>query len=86
LWSTTDIRENFCRCYKGPGALQQLAASNRIIAEALKTAKNPERATEIEFPVVDLAARHGWDSGVVKRHLKDLQFQMNGGRCQVSVQ
>ena len=37
-----------CRCYKGPGALQRLAAMNRIVAEALKTQKNPEKTNEIE--------------------------------------
>jgi hypothetical protein len=53
-----------------------LAATNRIVAEALKTQKNWERAAEIQFSVVDLAAQQGWESAVVKRELKNLQWQV----------
>ena len=45
----SDILHFFvCRSYKGPGALQRLAAMNRIVGEALKTQKNPEKTNEIE--------------------------------------
>ena len=60
--------------------MQQIAATNRIVAEALKTHKNPERALEIEFSVVDLAAKNGWNSGIVKRELKNLQWRLGRGK------
>jgi len=64
--------------------LQQLAAMNRIVAEALKTHKHPERASEIEFSVVELAAKNGWSSGIVKRELKNLQWRLGNGRYEKS--
>lgn len=32
----------------------------------------------IEFPVVDVASTIGWDSGVVKSHLKNLEWTTGG--------
>jgi hypothetical protein len=61
-----------------------LAATNRIVMEALKTQTNPTRTNEINFSVVDLAAQQGWESAIVKRELKNLQWQVGGGKAQVS--
>lgn len=31
-------------------------------------------SSKIEFPVVDIASLIGWDSGIVKKHLKSLEW------------
>ena len=74
----------FHRSFKGPSYLLQLAQTNRIIAEALKLQKNPNRVVEMEFPVMDLSVRNGWDSGIVKRELKNLQWQNSNGKIEKS--
>lgn len=45
------------------------------IALDLKKGISHDRSTVVEFPVVDVAAAIGWDSGVVKNHLKQLEWQ-----------
>lgn len=35
-----------------------------------------ENSNIIEFPVVDIASAIGWDSGVVKSHLKNLEWKI----------
>ena len=35
---------------------------------------------QIEFPVVSVSAAMGWESGTVKRELKGLQWNNEGGR------
>lgn len=45
------------------------------IALDLKKGISHEQSTVIEFPVIDIASIIGWDSGVVKRHLKDLEWK-----------
>lgn len=44
------------------------------IAQDMKRGKNHENSGFIEFPVIDVAATIGWDSGVVKSHLKNLEW------------
>ena len=44
------------------------------IAQDMKKGKNHENSAFIEFPVIDVAAAIGWDSGVVKNHLKKLEW------------
>lgn len=40
-----------------------------------------EDSNVIEFPVIDVASAIGWDSGVVKSHLKNLEWMMAGKEC-----
>ena len=44
------------------------------IALDMKKGKSHENSAFIEFPVIDVAAAIGWDSGVVKSHLKNLEW------------
>lgn len=46
------------------------------IAMNCKNGKSQENSNVIQFPVVDIAAAIGWDSGVVKSHLKNLEWTM----------
>jgi hypothetical protein len=39
---------------------------------------------EMEFSVVELAARNGWESGIVKRELKNLQWKLGAGKVEKS--
>jgi hypothetical protein len=39
----------------------------------------------IEFPIVDVASAIGWDSGVVKSHLKNLEWTTRGENFQMSL-
>ncbi|XP_012266249.2 uncharacterized protein LOC105691972 [Athalia rosae] len=65
--------------YNGPKALKIAAQSSPPLAMAialdLKRGVSHENSSIIEFPVVDVAAAIGWDSGVVKGHLKDLEWK-----------
>lgn len=45
------------------------------IALNLKKGISHENSTVVEFPVVDIASAIGWDSGVVKSHLKSLEWK-----------
>lgn len=45
------------------------------IALDLKNGISHEKDNVIEFPVVDVASSIGWDSGVVKSHLKNLEWK-----------
>lgn len=45
------------------------------IALDLKNGISHEKDNVIEFPVVDVASAIGWDSGVVKSHLKNLEWK-----------
>ncbi|XP_014611463.1 PREDICTED: ATP-dependent DNA helicase Q4 [Polistes canadensis] len=70
--------------YNGPQALRLAAQSCPPLAMAialdLKKGISHEKSTVIEFPVVDVASIIGWDSGVVKKHLKDLEWKTVEGR------
>ncbi|CAB3362089.1 Hypothetical predicted protein [Cloeon dipterum] len=65
--------------YGGPAALKAAAKTCPPLAMAValdqKFKKNQEKSTFIEFPVVDIAAAIGWDSGQVKRRLKELEWK-----------
>lgn len=37
-----------------------------------------ENSNIIEFPVIEVASAIGWDSGVVKSHLKNLEWTTGG--------
>lgn len=45
------------------------------IALDLQKGISHENSSTIEFPVVDVASAIGWDSGVVKSHLKNLEWK-----------
>lgn len=45
------------------------------IALDLQNGISHESSNVIEFPVVDVASAIGWDSGVVKSHLKNLEWK-----------
>lgn len=45
------------------------------IALDLQKGISHEDSNVIEFPVVDVASAIGWDSGVVKSHLKNLEWK-----------
>ncbi|KAL0112993.1 hypothetical protein PUN28_012317 [Cardiocondyla obscurior] len=65
--------------YKGPQALKLAAQSSPPLAMAIaldvKNGISHENSNLIEFPVIDVASAIGWDSGVVKSHLKSLEWQ-----------
>ncbi|XP_051163305.1 ATP-dependent DNA helicase Q4 [Leptopilina boulardi] len=54
------------------------------IAKDMKKGKNHEKSGFIEFPVIDVAATIGWDSGVVKNHLKNLEWTTIEGKSKRS--
>ncbi|XP_071649458.1 ATP-dependent DNA helicase Q4 [Temnothorax longispinosus] len=65
--------------YKGPQALKQAAQSSPPLAMAIaldtKNGISHEKSNIIEFPVIDVASAIGWDSGIVKSHLKSLEWK-----------
>ncbi|XP_017794163.1 PREDICTED: ATP-dependent DNA helicase Q4 [Habropoda laboriosa] len=69
--------------YAGPQALKQAAQSSPPLAMAialdLQKGISHENDNIIEFPVVDVASAIGWDSGVVKNHLKNLEWKTVNG-------
>lgn len=64
--------------YAGPRALKAAAKECPPLAMAialdLKKGNSHDAATFIEFHVIDVAAAIGWDSGVVKFQLKNLEW------------
>ena len=75
---------NLKRCYHGPRQLKAVANRSPPLAAAVAMARNKgesfEGTAQIEFPVVTVSAAMGWDSGTVKRELKGLQWNNEGGR------
>ncbi|KOX78422.1 ATP-dependent DNA helicase Q4 [Melipona quadrifasciata] len=69
--------------YNGPQALKQAAQTSPPLAMAialdLQNDISHENSNVIEFPVVDVASAIGWDSGVVKSHLKNLEWKTVNG-------
>ncbi|XP_076681340.1 recQ4 helicase [Andrena cerasifolii] len=69
--------------YSGPQALKHAAQSSPPLAMAialdLQKGISHENSSTIEFPVVDVASAIGWDSGVVKSHLKSLEWKTVNG-------
>lgn len=72
--------------YSGARALKIAAQSSPPLAMAIaldrKKGINHDDDTVIEFAVVDVAAAIGWDSGVVKSHLKNLEWTTVDGKYQ----
>lgn len=53
------------------------------IALDLKKGVSHQNSTSIEFQVVDIASAIGWNSGVVKHQLKNLEWTT--GNCNVYI-
>ena len=70
-----------CRiqCYGGPIQLRSAASSNPPLAAAIALQRQKgvdfSGASSLEFPVVDVSSRMGWNSGVVKKELKNLEWK-----------
>ncbi|KMQ90084.1 atp-dependent dna helicase q4 [Lasius niger] len=64
--------------YNGPQALKQTAQSSLPLAMAIaldmQRGISHEDSNIIEFSVIDVASAIGWDSGIVKSHLKNLEY------------
>ncbi|XP_076061093.1 recQ4 helicase [Oratosquilla oratoria] len=69
-------------CYGGSRQLRQVSRKCPPLAVAIaldrENGKDHEKSTSITFPVVEIAARMGWNSGVVKRELKNLEWDTSG--------
>lgn len=74
--------------YAGPKGLKNAAQISPPLAMAIaldsKKGITHDNDSFIEFPVVDVAAAIGWDSGVVKSHLKNLEWTMVDGKSKRS--
>lgn len=44
----------------------------------MKKGISHENSNIIEFSVIDVASAIGWDSGIVKSHLKNLEWETGG--------
>ncbi|KAH9361930.1 hypothetical protein HPB48_003661 [Haemaphysalis longicornis] len=65
------------KCYGGPQQLRSVASKNAAVAAAMalqKKGSEQESTNTLTFPVVDVAARMGWDSKLVKSDLKRLEW------------
>ena len=66
------------QCYGGPRQLRQIAAKCPPLAAAIAILRQDgqsfEAASSVEFPVVSVSARMGWDSAIVKKELKNLEW------------
>ncbi|KAH6947926.1 hypothetical protein HPB50_022102 [Hyalomma asiaticum] len=65
------------KCYGGPQQLRSVASKNAAVAAAMALQEKKceqESVNALSFPVVDVAARMGWDSKLVKRDLKGLEY------------
>lgn len=86
---------SMCKVFSYGGSKQLRLAANNCPPLAIAIALDMERgithenSTFIEFPVIDIAAAIGWDSGVVKYQLKQLEWAILNGqskRTTISVQ
>ncbi|KAG4075057.1 hypothetical protein HA402_008122 [Bradysia odoriphaga] len=91
------LSKAYCTCkvmsYEGQKSLKQAAQNCAPLAMAialdLKKGISHAESTSIEFNVIEVAAAIGWDSGVVKYQLKNLEWTSVNGkpkRSAVSVQ
>ncbi|XP_052816677.1 ATP-dependent DNA helicase Q4-like isoform X2 [Mya arenaria] len=75
-----------CRvqCYGGPAQLQAVSKKCPPIAVAIARARRDgtsfTNTNSIEFSVIDVSDMMGWDSGPVKRELKLLLWNFDGGK------
>ncbi|KAK7862026.1 hypothetical protein R5R35_002163 [Gryllus longicercus] len=70
--------------YGGPKAFKEAAKNSPPLAMAVALDQRQgiahENSNKIEFPVVDVAAVLNWDSGILKSHLKSLEWNNLGGK------
>merc|ERR550519_840118 len=68
--------------YGGPRQMRTVAARCPPLAAAIALARqageNLDTASNFAFPVVEVSAKMGWDSGIVKKELKNLQWISTG--------
>lgn len=66
------------KCYGGPAQLRALATKNAPVAAAMALAREKgeqlEGSNSLSFEVVAISARMGWNSKLVKRDLKSLEW------------
>jgi len=67
------------QCYGGPRQLRQVAARSPPLAAAIAILRQGgmqdiQSASSIEFQVVEVSARMGWESAIVKKDLKNLEW------------
>ncbi|XP_064481352.1 ATP-dependent DNA helicase Q4-like [Ornithodoros turicata] len=62
--------------YGGPKQLRSVASKSAALAAAMALTQGTQKedASSVTFCVVDMAAYMGWDSGLVKRELKRLEW------------
>lgn len=69
--------------YSGPQKILQAAKSCRPLAMAIliqsKNDPNVIHKNAIEFNVIEIAAAIGWESGITKYHLKNLEWTVENG-------
>jgi len=67
------------QCYGGPRQLRQVASRSPPLAAAIAILRQGgmqdiQTASSIEFQVVEVSARMGWQSAIVKKELKNLEW------------
>ncbi|EEC19777.1 rothmund-thomson syndrome DNA helicase recq4, putative, partial [Ixodes scapularis] len=66
------------KCYGGPQQLRSVASKNAPVAAAMALARQKgeydEDSNSLSFAVVDVASYMGWDSKLVKKDLKNLEW------------
>jgi len=67
------------QCYGGPRQLRQVASRSPPMAAAIAILRQGgmqdiQSASSIEFQVVEVSARMGWESAIVKKELKNLEW------------
>ncbi|XP_066588951.1 ATP-dependent DNA helicase Q4 [Prorops nasuta] len=74
--------------YSGPQALKVAAKDSPPLAMAialdLKKGISHENSSVIEFPIVSIASAIGWDSGIAKSYLKNLEWKTVNGQIKRS--
>ncbi|XP_026678070.1 uncharacterized protein LOC103507395 [Diaphorina citri] len=71
----------YCKvqCYKGARTLKNVSKTCPPLAVAIamelyRTKGDPNKLTSLEFPIMKLASTLGWDSGILKSHLKNAEW------------
>ncbi|XP_050422623.1 ATP-dependent DNA helicase Q4 [Adelges cooleyi] len=74
--------------YKGPAFLKQLSKTCPPLAVAYalkeKSGKSVSQLNQFDFSIFEVAAAIGWDSGIIKKELKNLEWSNKNGKYQKS--
>jgi len=67
------------QCYGGPRQLRQIASKCPPLAAAIALLRQAgqedlQTASSVEFQVIDVSAKMGWNSAIVKKELKNLEW------------